>query len=379
MDNVHSLQSREAIMEEARQWVLTFNSDVPATDADIKALREWSARSSDHRAALQEAEDFWCEAEMLSMLAVPVQRQTGVGVGGLFSALFALLSPLRMASQIREVFEGRPNAVAAMLFLGVSIALSVLWLPGNGAVGNGLYATEVGEQRSLTLQDGSVVQLDTHSQVRIAYQDGVRQIHLLQGKAHFDVAKNADRPFEVYAREGLVRAVGTAFSVYLTARESEVEVIVDEGRVDLARYEEAAASLEGSERVSRPGSVVSDISLVPDRRQVFLSLDRGQGARFDRMAQVLAQLDDKALAKELAWRDGVLVFERDSLSRVVAEISRYTQTRIEIVDPALGALVLGGRFRVGELEALFEVLAKSFDVEVSYLNNGHVQLSMSSQ
>lgn len=364
MDNVHAFQQHDDIMDEAYAWVLTFNSDTPASKDDIAALNEWVRRSPAHKKALTEAEDFWCESELLSQLAVPVHQSLRSRVSR-WLAGFALPSP---------------TAFAAVLLLGLGITLATGLLPFNHSVGNGIYTTAVGEQRILMLGDDSRVQLDTHSQVRVDYQAGVRQIHLLRGKAHFDVAKNPQRPFEVYAGDGLVRAVGTAFSVYLAI--SDVEVIVDEGRVDLARIDVApqkklpvtaeASTSKATIEQSIPAQALPNEA--PQSGQVFLSLDRGQGARFNKVEQVLAQLDDKALAKELAWRNGVLVFVRDPLSEVVFEVSRYTTTTIDIVDPELRDLVMGGRFRVGELDALLEVLEIGFGVKVTYLKKDHVVL-----
>lgn len=348
MTNIKPFQRHDDIMEEARAWVLKFNSDQAPTAADISQMREWASRSPAHRAALKEAEDFWCEAELLAQLAVPLHKKAGGGLGRWINSLVSTVTSLSQAP-----------ALAAPLVLLVSLGLGVFWWSGDGTVGNGTYATAIGEQKSLTLKDHSVLMLDTDSQVRIDYQDTVRHIHLLQGKAHFEVAKNPQRPFEVYAREGLVRAVGTAFSVYLAS--SEIEVIVDEGRVDLARVKERPADL--------PVQVAS-----AEPNKVFHSLDRGQSARFNKLKQVFAELDDKTLAQELAWRKGVLVFARDPLGQVVAEVSRYTDTQIDIADPDLSALVMGGRFRVGELEALFEVLEIGFGVKVRYINKNHVQL-----
>jgi transmembrane sensor len=377
MDNIRPFQTqgqtRDSLLEEARVWVLLFNSDTPPSDKDIQAMRAWAKRSPAHRAALREAEDFWQEAELLSTLAVPLPKAASGRVGGFFSGLQTGLA--------RLLAVARQPAYASAFTLAFTAL--VLWLPGTATVGNGTYSTAIGEQNTLTLADHSVLHLDTHSQVRIDYQQGRRQIHLLRGKAHFDVAKNPERPFEVYAREGLVRAVGTAFSVYLD--EGEVEVIVDEGRVDLARLKQTAASPVPNN--ARPATPPGDAPPPANRNaaanfpasQVFMSLDRGQGARFDRQQQVMAQLDEQTLAKELAWRDGQLVFVRDPLSQVLAEVSRYTEVKIDIVDPALAKLVVGGRFQVGELDALFEVLEIGFGVKVVYLSKQHVQLSVAGQ
>ena len=361
-------------MEEAYGWVLKFNADTPATDQDIAALKVWSARSPAHRQALKEAEDFWCEAEMLSQLAVPVAQPKPEGLGRFFSGMRGFASFLGDGGGL---VMGRSQVFAAVFCLGLGVVLLSSLLPLNNSVRNGVYSTAIGEQKTLTLSDASQVQLDTHSQVQIAYEDGARVIHLLQGKAHFDVAKNPDRPFEVYAHEGLVRAVGTAFSVYLAGR--DIEVLVDEGRVDLARVDLPSLAPSAAAPSSSPDAPAL-IDALPAARapagKVFLSLDRGQGAQFNRAQQVLTQLSEKELAKELAWRKGVLVFVRDPLSKVISEVGRYTHVTIEIVDPALGDMVMGGRFQVGEVGALFEVLEIGFGVQVDYLNEGHVQLRL---
>lgn len=394
MNNVHEFPEREAksgmgyeqILDEARSWVLRFNSDTPASEEDIKALREWVASSPAHRQALEEAEAFWCEAEMLSELAVPMSAPRAQA--GYFSQLWYRLSGAGAA------MLNRSGAVAAFAFVLISLTLASLYMPFYGTVGNGVYSTAVGEQRVLAMRDGSQVQLDTNSEVRIAYEDGVRVIYLMRGKAHFDVAKAPDRPFEVFAGAGLVRAVGTAFSVYLA--ENNVEVLVDEGKVDLARVLEDATDLPGVESVkiesalavsgesetgdNRPEQVVPVDAIEVSSRalvgEVFLSLEVGQAASFDNQEQALVELSQKELQNAQAWRNGTLVFVRDPLSDVVYEVSRYTDITIEITDPKLKHLVMGGRFKAGDLDALLEVLEIGFGVKVVYLNEQHIQLRL---
>jgi len=385
MTNIHDLKQQDDVMDEAYAWVLLFNRDTAVTNKELAVFREWVARSPAHKQALTEAENFWCEAEILTVLSVPLNKAQPNRVGMFFESLWFGLS------QINKNIK-TSGAVAALLVLGISISLTSWLLPQGGSVGNGVYATAIGEQKVIVLRDDSRVQLDTYSQVRVDYKNTVRRIHLLRGKAHFDVAKKPQRAFEVYARDGLVRAVGTAFSVYLT--DTDIQVTVDEGRVDLARLI-VPASIE-SQSVSPKAEIKNDIShsnaaeaFKDDlanslennlaSNQVFLSLDKGQSANFSLAQQSFKELTDKDMARELAWRKGLLVFARDPLSHVVSEVSRYTDTTIEIVDPDLGRLVMGGRFRVGELDALFEVLEIGFGVEVSYLNAHHVQLYSASK
>lgn len=360
MDNVYPFQCQETIRAEARAWVLKFNGDTPPTYADISELREWVARSAVHRAELERAETFWYDADLLSLLAVPIHGSNGkmTGLGRVKQFVVSLAG-----------FNRTSGAIAALACLVAVITLSFRWLPLSNAVGNGTYYTEIGEQKSLALLDKSQIQLDTNSKVRVVYNNERRQVYLLRGKAYFYVAENPKRPFEVYTRDGIVRAVGTAFSVYLTDR--DVKVIVNEGRVDLARVKHR---------------VIMDSTVLPDKAtdasvpgsEVFLSVGKGQSASFNQQEEVLREFAEKELSKELAWRRGLLIFSGEPLSEVIFEISRYTSTTIEIADPVLSNLMIGGRFKVGELEALLEVLEAGFNVHVSYVDKNHIRLRASS-
>ena len=98
--------------------------------------------------------------------------------------------------------------------------------------GNGIYETRIGEQNSITLVDGSVIQLNTDSHIQVNYEKNQRSIVLMAGEAHFEVAKDPSRPFVVKAGDGMVRAVGTAFTVRINPE--ALKVIVTEGKVALA-------------------------------------------------------------------------------------------------------------------------------------------------
>ena len=112
--------------------------------------------------------------------------------------------------------------------LAIVAVASILSLP----LGTSIYTTGVGEQKTIQLADNSVVQLNTNSRLEVDYSSDLRRLSLTQGEAHFDVAHNPQRPFEVLAGQGLVRAIGTAFTVHI--RKIDVEVIVTEGTVELA-------------------------------------------------------------------------------------------------------------------------------------------------
>jgi len=273
-------------------------------------------------------------------------------------------------------------AIAASV-LGLALLIPQFFLPGFNQVENpnGLYSAAIGEQSSLKLADGSSVQLNTNSQIKVEYTEHHRNIHLIQGEAHFTVAKNKDRPFRVYAGEGRVEAIGTAFTVYL--REWDVEVLVTEGEIELAAQAptEERESIPGVEGLG--GKVPEFYLAIPVER--LGSLEAGEGAtiivsqrgdgKSTPIAPKLESMDSKTRTRRDSWRTGLVLFAGDSLEDVVREISRYSPVSIEIVDPVLKKIRIGGQFRVGDIESMFDVLETNFDLEVTLLSNRHVQIS----
>ena len=104
------------------------------------------------------------------------------------------------------------------------------------------FDTTVGELKSVTLSDGSTVQLNTNSRVEVRFSSAERRVHLTRGEAYFSVAHNPRRPFSVYAANGIVTAVGTAFTVRLREQDA-VEVTVEKGRVALSTLSEAGPAI----------------------------------------------------------------------------------------------------------------------------------------
>ena len=374
-------KAQAVINAEARQWVLDFNHDRAPTKTQIAELKAWAARSPAHRQALEEAEALWLEADQLSQLAQAARRQDTITnkITGLFwspaanqprskgysrniqTSVQKCLAPLLQALKSLRY----PLTSAAVL---ATAALAFITTPINGnyyfnTVGDGSYSTAIGEQRSVNLRDRSVVTLDTNSQIQVTYNNNQRQIALIQGRAHFEVAKNPERPFEVYAGSGLVRAVGTAFSVYLDPQQTKqaVEVIVDEGKVALARTE-------------LPAKVTSSGAATKTSVDIFLSLEQGQVAIFTPEAETFKAAAQDELAKQQAWRRGILIFNGDPLQDVIAEVSRYTAINIVIADPSIADIPLGGRFKVGELEAILDVLEAGFGIKATTLDNGTIAL-----
>ena len=202
---------------------MRLDSETPPSAEQLADLKEWMQRSPEHRQQLKRLTQHWHSANRLTELSFPLPGSQRDG----------LLANLRY--QFKQLFSHGWQVTATMgvaVSLTVAIALSLMPFNRDGVSGNGIYETRIGEQNTITLVDGSVIQLNTDSQIQVNYLGNQRNIVLTAGEAHFDVAKDPQRPFVVSAGEGMVRAVGTAFSVRLD--QQAVKVIVTEGKVALA-------------------------------------------------------------------------------------------------------------------------------------------------
>ena len=298
-------------------------------------------------------------------------------------------------------FTRSPWAVAASV-LGLAILIQlVVWSGGKPLDStNGYYATAIGKQTSVLLADGSTLHLNTNSQVSVDYAEGYRNIRLLQGEVHFDVAKNKAQPFRVYAGQGRVQAVGTAFTVYLRAK--DIEVLVTEGKVELATHKaqlathktQQATELQSSNQLETQPDKISDIEadnsaspgyyltipverlgLLAEGQQATIVVAQNNETGSKHNTHKVELMDAETLARRDAWRKGLVLFAGDSLEEVVAEISRYTTLSIEIVDPALKEIRIGGQFRLGDVNGMFKVLETNFGLSVTMLDSEHVQIS----
>ena len=364
--NILPFDDYSSIQAQAREWLIRLDRDEPPSDSERQELREWAAQSPAHQAELNRISAFWDDANILAELATPIYNQNGSVAFRLRSAIKSIASKItgKLFPESTLTFGRATMAASACLLL----VLAVVLIPQPSDSTNGIYGSAIGEVQTYKLTDGSVIQLNTDSQVQVDYSDQQRKIRLLRGEAHFEVAANSQWPFDVYVGKGRVSAVGTAFSVRLN--QDRVKVIVSHGRVDLAA------------RIPPPAN--QQTPALPEMR-TFASLAIGQSTQFknatidsaanpaDQHSGINSIAPDQ-LERQLAWRSGYLVFKGDSLSHVVAEINRYTPVTIEIADPALNAVRVGGRFKVGEVEAMFEVLKTSFGVSISRVNDQLIQL-----
>ncbi len=318
-------QRRDDIEGRAAEWVIRLGGD-PLTPEERRTLDRWLTEHPDHRAAF----DFACS--------------TWSGLAALRPAPGALaadiVSPLSHRSRARVWM--RAGALAASIL--IAIGLGVRWLGDPLTMLVADYRTAPAEMRTVTLPDGSRMDLGPASAVALRFNDQERRVELLAGVIHVDVAPMAgseDRPFVVEAAGGTVTALGTRFVVDRTPDAIEVTVTEHRGEVAATPAGEGSAWGAGETVVLSPGQSV-----------------RYGDAGFGAIADVNPE-------HATAWRRGRLVFDRAPLAEVAAELNRYRHGRIVIADAALGERRVSGVFEAARLDEALASIARELGAHVA--------------
>jgi transmembrane sensor len=206
------------------------------------------------------------------------------------------------------------------------------------------YHTGIGGFERVVLADGSVIELNTNTEIRVSFSTKRREVSLVTGEASFNVTHDAGRPFVVVAGDAAVRSLGTQFNV--RQQGEVVDVIVTEGRVAVGQIDVAtisAPAFSGSSRAPVVGA--------------------GQAARVTRGSAYVRRESPQDAARELAWQDGMLMFNSAPLSEVVAEFNRYNRRQLVIADPAIAGREIGGYFKSRNLDIFVKILHSSFGVD----------------
>lgn len=326
MDDFGSRQDAAA-SERAAYWFARLRAD-DCSEGERRSFEAWLSESDAHRREYDRLHLMWEELDGLKEQLQPVGVASRPSTAG---------RPLRWFSS----FGWPPLAAAAVLLIAVGVG----WFGVDGAAVQS-YGTAKGEQRSITLPDGSVAQLGTDTLLTVEMSAKLRKVRLEKGEALFTVA-HEERPFEVGAGNGIIRDIGTQFDVRR-----------DDRRV-------AVAVLEGAVEVRLGSTAGGDAGAT-------LALSRGQQAFYSEKGLSAASLADEKTVT--AWRSGKLVFDGTPLADVVRELSRYHERRIVIADPALSVLKVSGVFNANNLDGLLRIIPQVLPVQVENAN-GTVILS----
>lgn len=353
------------IEDEAGDWLIRMDGDEPLSHQEQHDLSEWLLRSPVHKEELSRQAELWGDMNTLTELASSAQARRAARGNARGRASYFLKMPMAR-------WAGAALAVSLISIVSVG----VFWGGPSPLMDmNGAYETAVGEQNTIALADGTSVMLNTQTNLLVEYSNDSRDVHLFEGEAHFDVAKDVARPFRVITDQGVFEAVGTAFSIRLD--DDAADLFVTEGAVSVAATEVATgpsgASVEGDAQ-TRPVPARQPRQVV--RAGFTSSLARAASDEGDEAALVAAtELGVNAIERKLSWREGYLTFSGEPLGEAVEEISRYTTLSLELAEPELAAVRIGGRFPVGETEGILSALEANFGLRVVREGDGRIVLS----
>lgn len=332
-------------------WFVRMRS-AEKTPEEERRFRAWLAENEGHAAAYDSIEQAWDQAGDVE--AVPgfqaIRQEALRQRPGFFGR------HLRSATRRAPVPRPRSRAGWSMAAAAVSVlAVTVIglslgtWMPG--ARGDHSYQTTAGQRTTITLADGSVVTLTSHSRLSAEFSEQTRRVVLSRGEAYFDVAHDP-RPFRVQAGSGTVTALGTEFDVY--KKNGEVVVTLVEGRVKVAALNRAqregrnARELEAGERVS-----YDETGLMGVRRV--------------------------NVAQAVSWREGRIQVSDEPLLNVIDEMNRHSkrQLKVDRSDRRLRNLLVTGRFKTGRPERLVQYIRNAgIRVWVTKDGEGNVTLRL---
>jgi transmembrane sensor len=388
MSNGDSPRVRDEIRREASSWFVELNEN-PQDQTIREGFDRWLRRSPEHVHAFLQISAHWEEGtprpgalvesvdDLIALAKLDSNLVRLAPQGGTISAAAeeraiheASGTPQMKTAGVhaQQFWRQRRFALAASFLLSV-VAGALVWQQSF----RGVYSTGIGEQRSLTLTDGSTVDLNSRSRIRVRYAQEERHIDLLEGQALFHVAKNRLQPFVVQSGSTQVRAVGTQFDVY--RKENGTIVTVVEGRVAVIPVTPSRATADESAEQStaahlttsgRPvESKTHELAATGAEDEVFL--DAGEQITLGPRPAVnvaSARPEPADIEAVTAWTQHRLIFRGAPLSEVVSEFNRYSERPMIITDAEISATRISGSFSSSDPADLLRFLREvgAYDV-----------------
>ena len=285
------------------------------SEDDQAAFDAWISQSLAHRAAYLRLSDIW--------------NRTG--------RLVALRPQARASRPLHKIVA---HLAAGFAILAV-VAGGAMWLKPQTP--QHTYSTSIGGRETIMLVDGSQIELNTDTVLRVAKTGRERTVWLDKGEAYFQIRHDADKPFVVWVEGHRVVDLGTKFVVRREPGKFEVSLV------------------EGKARLDGPGN----------RQAVLLP---GDVAVATEESLQVSKRPERVMANDLGWRRGVLTFNKTTLADAVAEFNRYNHTKIVIDDPKVARLTIYGAFAANDVAAFADAAQAYFKLHIEN-RDGQIVLS----
>jgi transmembrane sensor len=296
------------IRAEAASWLARLHAQ-DRDQADEAAFRAWLAASPQHAAAFEAVDRMWSDVGGLTDLRTDVRR-------------------LPQAPYQPRSVTSRRALLAGVGLLAVTGSSALFWRSASAKV----YETDVGEQKHVSLDDGSQLFLDAQTRISVSFSETARTVDMQYGRANFRVVPDLKRPFIVQAAEH--RIVATRCNFDVRCQDGKVQVVLIHGEADVKT---AAAPNAQGERLQAGERLVA--------------------------SNDIEKRDKPDLSHVLAWQTGYEMFDKEDLAQAVEEMNRYSTAKLA-VDPSVASLKVSGMYRVGDNAAFARALAKLLPINV---------------
>lgn|GEM_PF-735765 len=343
-------------LAEASAWIVTLHG--PERTAGVESgFQRWLAESPTHRYAFEHATETW------NSTRASVRRSAQVDVS----------VPDKRNEQPRWRRARAVAALAASLLIG---AVGVLIFVQQSGL-----QTAVGERRTMVLDDGTQVTLNTATRLSVDYDKHRRHVRLEAGEAHFEVARRPAWPFVVTVGDREVTALGTSF---LVRRDSvRIAVTLLEGKVRVTSMAVAARSSSGTTTTgepvaSMPGAAtrgqpasrdvgqfqgIQTAARDAERAAEARSITLAPGERVVFESHAAPVLDRPELQKLTAWQQGLVNIDELTLAQAIEEMNRYSTLQLAVEGPA-AEIRVSGVFRITDSENLAQAVAMTHGLDL---------------
>lgn len=331
---------KQEIGQIAMQWLVKLDSP-ELTEAEEQAFLTWLNQSPYHQAAYIKAEEIWQRGDVLAQLSP--------NAGSTLEDNDLNPHPQPERSNVVKANFGR---VKTLSYLAAAACICMVMVFGvkfytSPSPYSAQYVTEVGQQQRVELDDGSLIVLNTDTEVSIKYLAKNRIVKLIRGEAFFEVSKDKNRPFDVLTQSGRVRVLGTQFSV--TNDQNATTVTVLEGSVGLDSTQRADTGFDSAPELPAE-QFNADVTLTANQQ---LSMQEAAEKAQPR------KIDAK---NALGWREQNLVFRGERLETVIKNINRYFTQQIRLSDPALAGMEVIAVVQVKDFETALLTLEQSLNL-----------------
>lgn len=349
----------KSVQEQANLWITRLDKGLSSVEK--QQLVAWINQDEAHHAALKKMSFLWQDITAKHELS------------GLFTQ-----KPEKKAHNdyLMKGFLAASLVAVALLTANIFNDVNNIWLkPQHNIVQQPVYqkySSQYGEQKQVILNDGSIIELNTNTIIEVAYSKQQRKITLIRGEARFDVAKDTNRPFTVITGHNSFTALGTIFNV---EREniSSVELLVKEGSVLVAAANAPVSKLLETIKASKNKGIqnlINNDSIVSSGEKIAIANDK---------KSPIQGLSVQEIEQELAWQQGILIFDGEPLAQVLKEVQRYNPIKFMPIATDIAKLRVSGYFKANDISGLLQSLKYNFAIDARQTTSNTYTLSSAVQ